>query len=255
MVKLSVSGLLFLLLVGSIGPQAADSYEETFLRANEAYENSRFDEAAEAYESLIQYRIRDPRLEYNLGNAEFRRGNLGLSILHYHRAHRLDPTDEDIKTNLAFVASHTVDQIPVEDAAAVIMWLRNMQDLSGPDLQAWVLLALVWLTCSLIAWGLARTRGWTPSFGWALAMLLLAVTLTGASWWVTYERLEGREIAVVLQPSVEVLAGPGLNNATLFTVHEGLSVQVRSEDRGGWTQVSLPNGLNGWIPSATIEIV
>jgi hypothetical protein len=33
----------------------------------------------------------------------------------------------------------------------------------------------------------------------------------------------------------------------LFTVHEGLKAEIRA-DRGGWLQVSLPNGWNGWIP-------
>ena len=33
---------------------------------------------------------------------------------------------------------------------------------------------------------------------------------------------------------------------TLFTVHEGLTVEVRGE-RDEWIQVSLPNGLFGWL--------
>jgi uncharacterized protein YgiM (DUF1202 family) len=49
-----------------------------------------------------------------------------------------------------------------------------------------------------------------------------------------------------LQPSAEALAGPGLNNAALFTLHEGTTVTVRSE-REGWLQVALPNGLSGWV--------
>jgi hypothetical protein len=254
-VKFGSTLILFAALVAFAGPRAAESSEETFLRGNDAYENQQFDLAAEAYESLVRYQISDPRLEYNLANVEFRRGNLGRSILHYQRAHRLDPTDEDIKANLDFVASHTVDQIPEAEAAAVILWIRGIQDQLGPDSQAWLVLVLVWLICSLIAWGLIRSRGWTPTFGWAVAVLIVAVTLSTGSWWVTYERLEGREIGVVLEPTVEVLGGPGLNYLTLFTVHEGLSVRIRSDERGGWIQVSLPNGLTGWIPISTIGIV
>ena len=52
----------------------------------------------------------------------------------------------------------------------------------------------------------------------------------------------------------DVLAGPGENNATLFTVHEGLTLEVRSE-RQDWVQVSLPNGLNGWVRRGAVEPV
>ena len=48
-----------------------------------------------------------------------------------------------------------------------------------------------------------------------------------------------------------MLAGPGENNATLFTVHEGLKVRVRGR-APGWLQVSLDNGLSGWLPEESI---
>ena len=62
-------------------------------------------------------------------------------------------------------------------------------------------------------------------------------------------------MAIVLDEVVDVLAGPGHNNATLFTVHEGLTVEVRGELGAEWVQVSLPNGLNGWLPSDVLEQV
>jgi SH3-like domain-containing protein len=74
------------------------------------------------------------------------------------------------------------------------------------------------------------------------------------SWYSTWQRLEGVRIAVVLASPVEVLAGAGPNNASLFTIHEGLRVEVRQEQQG-WVQVSLPNGLNGWVPHEALGFV
>ena len=51
---------------------------------------------------------------------------------------------------------------------------------------------------------------------------------------------------MILKASVEALAGPGLNNASLFTLHEGTAVAIESE-RESWLQVTLPNGLTGWV--------
>jgi SH3-like domain-containing protein len=90
--------------------------------------------------------------------------------------------------------------------------------------------------------------------GWLSAGLVVLLALTSTSWYVTLQRIEGGTLAVVQEEVVEVLAGPGQNNAALFTVHEGLTLQVRSE-RQDWIQVSLPNGLNGWIDRRAVELV
>ena len=45
------------------------------------------------FSSLLRYGLADARLEYNLANAEYKRGRLGEAILHYERARRLAPAD------------------------------------------------------------------------------------------------------------------------------------------------------------------
>jgi tetratricopeptide (TPR) repeat protein len=241
-----LAALAFLTSVAWI-PVSAQTPEELFDRGNLAYESGRFEEAAEAYEAAIRYGIRDPRLEYNRGNAAFKLGNLGEAILHYERAYRLDPTDPDIQSNLELARSLRADQVEEPEMAAPIRFVRGIQDRLGPDRQAWMLLALVWIAATLVAWRSARPGGWSPAAGWSLAAIVLVGVLLSASWWVTDRRLARRDLAVVLAESVEVLAGPGQNNAPLFTIHAGLDVTVRAE-RDDWVQIGLPNRLNGWVP-------
>ena len=242
------------LAFGGAGTALADTPEEIFDRGNDAYEAGRFQEAREAYRAVLRYGIEDVRVEYNVANAEFKLGNLGQAILHYRRAHRLDPTDDDVRHNLALVESYTQDQVEPIEVAPAVQWLRLQQDRLGPDRQAVLALALLWAVAGLIGWCSARPGGWNAGAGWVLAGLALVLVLAVASWQVTAERLEGRRTAVVLEDSVEVLAGPGDNNATLFTIHEGLTVQVRA-DRGEWFQVSLPNGLSGWLLRDSVGVV
>ena len=225
---------------------AAQSPEDVFLEGNSHYEGGRYAAAAAAYRGLLRYQIRDPVLEYNLANAEFRLGNLGQAILHYERALRLDPTDREIGANLEFARSYRHDQVEPEQQAAIMRWMRGLQDRLGPDRQAWAVLAVVWLIAALQAWCFSRPRGWSATYGWLLGALLLVLAVSSASWYSTLHRLEGRRSAIVLEQVVEVLAGPGYNNPALFTVHEGLDLWIRGE-RDEWLQVSLPNGLHGWI--------
>ena len=103
--------LLLLALSAATVPTLAATPEEVFLEANNAYEAGRFEEAAEGYQSLLRYEFRDPVLEYNLAGALFKLGYLGPAILHYERAARLDPTDRDIRANLAFARTFCVDRV------------------------------------------------------------------------------------------------------------------------------------------------
>ncbi len=55
-----------------------------------------------------------------------------------------------------------------------------------------------------------------------------------------------RKQGVIVDQKVDVRSGPGADNITIFTIHEGTKVQVRGSSNG-WYQVSLPNGWNGWL--------
>jgi tetratricopeptide (TPR) repeat protein len=249
--RLAPAVCAFLLAVGAA---SAASPEELFERGNAAYADGRYAEAVDAYREVLRYRIRDARVEYNLGNALFRTGRLGEAILHFERAHRMAPTDPDIEANLEFARSARFDRVELPEVHPVVRWTRELQDRIGPAGHAWALVALAWITAFFLFLRLARPGSWNAAAGWSLAGLVLVAALVAASWWATYQRLDGRRLAVILRPAVEVLAGPGENNPTLFTVHEGLTLEVRSE-RERWIQVSLPNGLNGWIPVDAAGIV
>jgi Flp pilus assembly protein TadD len=239
------------LAVSALAPALGETPEETFSRGNGAFEKGRYEDAAEAYRTVLRYGIRDSRVEYNLGCAAFRLGRLGESILHFERARRLAPTDPDVRANLDFARSRCFDRVEAPEVAAPIRMVRAAQDALGPDRQAGAVLLLLWLVLGLVVWRSSRPGGWNATAGWVLAVLLLLLAIVGSSGLATRERLEGTPVAVVLAPSVEVRAGPGESNAVLFTVHEGLALEVRSE-RQDWVQVSLPNGLNGWVPEEAV---
>jgi tetratricopeptide (TPR) repeat protein len=247
--------LTVLAVVAAAGiPVGAQSPETLFQEGNQAYQEGDFTAAAGMYEMVLQYGIRDPRVEYNLGNAYFKLGRLGESILHYERAARLDPTDADIASNLEFARLKRFDRVDPPDESAVVSWVRGVQNHIGPDGQAVIVLVLVWVIAGLVAWGAARPGNWNAALGWTLSAVVVVTAVAGASWYTTYQRIEGLELAVILDDAVEILAGPGENNASLFTVHEGLTVEVRDE-RNEWIHVSLPNGLNGWLRRDTVGLV
>ena len=236
---------LVLLLAGA-APAFSASPEETFDAACASYEQGKWDAAAEGFRSLLRYGLSDARLEYNLANAEYKRGRLGEAILHYERARRLAPADKDIAANLAIVRGKLRDVVEDADSGGMLHAIAAAQDRIGPSAQAAALLGILWLLAVIVTWCGSRAGGFTPASGWTLAAGVLAAVLIFLSWRTTWSRLSGTPRAVILKPSVEALAGPGLNNASLFTLHEGTAVTIQSE-RESWLQVTLPNGLTGWV--------
>jgi hypothetical protein len=246
--RLGVVALATWALCAGTTASGADTPEETFDQACHAYEQGNWDQAAEGFRGLLRYGVADPRLEYNLANCEYKRGRLGEAILHYERARRLDPADPDIAANLALARSRIRDVIEDPEAAGPLAAWRGVQDRIGVTGQALLALAGFWIAAGIVTWCGSRSGGFTPAWGWGLTAAVLVTSLAALSARSTWSRLEGTPRAVVLKPSVEALAGPGLNNTARFTLHEGTAVEVRSE-RPGWFQVALPNGQTGWVGS------
>jgi tetratricopeptide (TPR) repeat protein len=68
--------------------------------ANRAYESGRYDEAAILFEQLISDHGYSAPLCFDLANAEFKAGHIGIALLNYERARYLAPGDPDINHNL-----------------------------------------------------------------------------------------------------------------------------------------------------------
>jgi tetratricopeptide (TPR) repeat protein len=243
---------LALVVLMLAAPAWAQSAEAVFESACRAYGDGKWDEAAEGFRGLLRYGYSDPRLEYNLANAEYKRGRMGEAILHYERARRLAPSDQDVLTNLALARSRIRDVIEDPDAGGALNTWRAWQDRIGTTAQAIAALAAFWIVAGIVTWCGARRGGFTPAWGWALTAAVIVTVLTALSWQATWTRLAGTRRAVVLHPAAEALAGPGLNNTSQFTLHEGTTVEIRGE-RPGWMQVALPNGATGWIPDDAAE--
>src|SRR3954465_16005286 len=92
--------LFFTAMAFSAAGRVSAADENVFARANQAYTEARFQEAAEAYENLVQSGQWNANLFYDLGNAYYRLGNFGKAILNYERALALDPRHPEADANL-----------------------------------------------------------------------------------------------------------------------------------------------------------
>ena len=85
----------------------------------------------------------------------------------------------------------------------------------------------------------------------------LAIGLVTGSAYVSYcQQLTGKDMAVIVTPTIQLRAGDGLNfpEAEQLSDAEGRHVTVLDQ-RGEWAQVRTKSGQSGWIPMDAVEVL
>ena len=257
--RLALVGATQLLLLFGAQPAAlaqSPADTDTMAVANELYEGSRFAEAAQAYQQLVDRGIENSTVFYNLGNAYFKRGDLGPAIVNYLRAERLAPRDSDIQTNLDIARSQTIDQIePGKDALLVriVTFAGSRLTLNGIAVivfATWLILVL------LVIFGLytrreGRVRAARRAAVIAGVVLVVGVISLGGRLYADGDDDRG----VIVADAVDVVSGPGRQYSTEFTLNGGAEVTL-IESRGNWARLVLSGReLQGWVAATAVEAV
>jgi tetratricopeptide (TPR) repeat protein len=247
------------LWIASIGAPAAAPLEQEaaalFSEGNEMYAAGKYDEAARQYRQLLNLGISTAAVHYNLGGALFKARQLGPAILEYEKAARLDTGDADIQANLSYLRSLTADKSAEVGAQTTSFFVERLLAITSIDQDA-AAFVVAWVALGVLAAArlAARSRRLRYAAAWGMVLVALPVLTEGAIFSTKLYRAATLSEGIVLEERVDVRSGPGEENTTLFTVHEGLKVRVRSR-QGSWLQVSLDNGLNGWMSASSLGVI
>ncbi len=255
MKRLLTTIAIFIILITSVLAQGGVSATELLLQANKQYESGNFEAAIKTYEQLMNLGVADSTVYYNLGNAYFKRGDLGHAILNYRRAQKLSPRDADIRANLALARGKTTDNIQSSGAvlnqlAAFSEYWLTLDELAWSTLVLWILLAALIIGISWV---------YRPAIQRLLRIGAIAVAglfLAGAVMFASRIIVSQQQpAAIIVATEVDVTSGPGDQYVTEFTLHSGTEV-VLSETRGKWVRIALPgNQLQGWVPADTVAAI
>lgn len=224
-------------------------------QGNTAYQNGDYDLAIDCYQEIIDHGNEGAILYYNLGNAYFKAKQTADALLWYERALRLDPSNEDIKHNIAYANMQITDKIEVLPELFVVRWwnaISKSMTVTGWAVMAVVFGAIFALSIALI---LVSRRRWLSVTAVALAFisLLIAIfSLIFAS--KEAKRYVNQPEAIVMQSVVNAKGTPNESGVSLFVIHEGLKVAV-TDRVGTWVEIKLPNGEKGWVEASSLEVI
>ena len=246
--------LLSMLFLAPLG-QAESSFDALFQKGNQHFQAGDFEQARDAYHSIIQQGIRISKVFYNLGNCYINTGDIGRAILFYRRALKIDYRDKDILTNLDLVRKLVSSESNVVETKGFYSALINFSRQIGARNLVVITVVLWFLSSILFIVGFAARVRRNKRHAYRLTLITMILTLLSASLLgsLAYDN-ECVVYAVAVDDPITARSGPGEHFSAIFDQISGFEMTVKQQQEG-WAEVMLSNGYTAWVPIASIEII
>jgi len=227
--------------------------QNSFDKANELYQKGNYQEAAQAYEQILENKQHSVELYYNLGNAYYKLNKIAPAIYNYEKALLLEPNNTDVKNNLKFAQNMMIDSFIEVPKVGFSNWLSGFTSVYHYDIWANIAIGFSFLVLlSFIGfYFISRIVLKRTFFGLAIFFLLFSVLSVMIA---SFEKNQKQNYnpAIVFSESVIVRAEPNSSSANAGLMHEGTKVYIL-ESMDNYYKVELPNGIKGWVLQTAIK--
>jgi tetratricopeptide (TPR) repeat protein len=229
------------LLIASSAALAADQ-QTAFEQANTSFAQKNYGRAASDDEAILIAQGFSAPVLFNLANAYYQDGKLGLAILNYQRAQLLAPRDADIAFNLHLArAKAGLADRPTAwfDQAARFFSLNTLSWLGAA---AALFMAVGWMAGHFTQ----RHRfSWSAGITASACVLLATILSVGLRWSELNQ-------AIVTVKNTPVYISPVTVAQPLYTLAEGQTV-VLHEPHGDFMLIETNDGHRGWVKRADVS--
>lgn len=241
---------LFCMLMALVSLSASATTKEN---ADAEYKRGNYQQAIKDYEELLKQGV-NADLYYNLGNAYYRTDNVTQAILAYERALMLSPGDDDIRFNLQFATSKTIDKITPESEMFFVTWYHSLVNFTSVDNWAVMAIASIVLVLLLVLMFLFGPNVLLRKIGFYGGCLFFALFVF-CNFFAYQQKynLQNRTAAIVIAPSVTVKKTPANGSSDVFVIHEGTKVDITDKGLKDWRGIRLADGREGWLQTRQIE--
>ena len=227
--------------------------DSLYFKANKLYQDGKYEEAIEAYESIIREGFESATLYYNLGNANYNSNKLGKARLYYEKALKLNPKDEDARANILYMETLLADRFEEVPVVFYKKWIKLIVFSRSSNQWAYIsIVSFFMCVMSASAYLLFRRSSIRKSgFYSAILFLIISLMILSASW-KQHQLIRNPDSAVVIDLSVNARSAPRETGTGLFILHEGAKIWLEDKT-GGWQEIRLSDGRKGWVPQESIE--
>lgn len=249
MKRIAIIGFVFMLFVSGIcrAQLPSGSVENMFENGNAAYNEGNYEQALTCYNSIVESGLESADLYYNMGNTYYKMKDYPKSILYYEKALKLDPSNEDVRTNLEIANLAIVDKITPIPQSFIAKWWNGLGSAFSADGWAWLsIISFALLLVCLFLFLMSRRMGLrkTGFFVGVLTLLCFGLSIFFA---LTRQRdMRFQDEAIIMTPTALVKSSPSENSVDLFVLHEGSKVRVM-DGANGWNKIKIADGSVGWL--------
>lgn len=249
--KAKVSGFSFVLMILMLMPLSANAI--TKQNADDEYAKGNYQQAIKDYQEILKAGV-SSEIYYNLGNAYYRTDNITQALLAYERALQLSPGDNEIRFNLQYARSKTIDKITPETEMFFVTWYNSLVNFTSVDRWAKTAIVSIVMALLLILVFLFAPQMWARKSGfYGSAVFLLLFAFANLFAFQQKHELETKQGAIVIAPTVNVKKTPAASGTDVFVIHEGTRVDITDRGMKQWRGVKLADGREGWLKTSQIE--
>lgn len=228
---------------------------KNFEEANALYNDGKYAEAIDKYESILESGNHSAQLYYNLGNANYKLNNIAPSIYYFEKALKLNPNDKEIKNNLSFAQKMTVDAIDIVPKVGFSKLINNVVNTFKTDTWAKISVVGVLLFVLLFLMYYFSYNTSKKRIAFVSSIVSLVIACFSVAMAFQKEGLNKKDNpAIVFAQESRVKADPNQTSEEVFRLHEGTKVQVL-ETYEDWKKIQLSDNSLGWIPSKDIKLL
>lgn len=243
--------LLMIFVATAMGLSAQVNQDKEFTKANFYYNESRYDTALVIYERIMKEGYVSAPLLYNIGNTYFKMRNYPMAILHYEKALKIEPNNDEIKQNLAIANALIIDKIEPVPVFLLTRWWRSVGNMLSASGWAGASLKLLGILLILLFFYFTARASGTRKitfFSGVIVSVLFICSLVFAS--QKHRYIYERNEAIVMTPTITVKSAPSSSGIDLFVLHEGTKVEI-IDNADKWDKIKIADGSVGWMPSSS----
>ena len=225
-----------------------------FEKGNTFYNKGDYQNAIESYLGIIENGYHSSEVYYNLGNANYKIGNVAEANFYFEKANILSPNDKMIMNNLEFAKNMTMDSIETLPQTQINLIFNDLLAFMTIDNWSIFSILIIWMGCILfLIYSFNRSIVIKRIFfsSGVLSFLIFTFFI-----YITFSKQEQENTkkGIVFSKEIGVWTEPNQRTEVLFFLHEGTKLEIIDELEG-WTKILISNGSEGWIESNSIRLL
>jgi tetratricopeptide (TPR) repeat protein len=241
--------LAFLLGFSATTSEAAVHLDTLWEVGRDAYATSDYHKATETFIEILTMEPTSVAAMYNLGNCYLELGDAGRSILWYERALKYQPTDQDVRHNLAIAKTRRANPVIEIRHFFLLRWIRGVAN--QVSTVGWGLLAIAffWGALFFLAKSILQ-KSWKSLRGLIIicgCMFFLSLVFGGRR----YTDMHRQDLAIIVASNATMLVAPDQESKRISDLGAGEKVMIL-DSLQQYYKIRLANFEQGWMQKSAI---